>query len=311
MINSNSIKEQYFAFIRNRNIEIFCPFITYSILEKIIDHSNSISRIETRWRLSDFADGFADLKIYELCKENNIHFYINPRVHLKATINESGFVFLSSANITEKGLNYNQGDRYNYELSSIEKVTKNKEMIYFESIVQDSIFVNDDIFEDIKEKVELLENGIVKDVDEFGFNYGKDYYISQLPQTYNPEILYSYYDDQLDMKFENLDYQRAIHDLSIYQVEQNLTREDFYTALRSAFLKHPFIVGLLAEVEKNGFIYFGRVKEWIHNNCLDVPVPKRRELTETVQVLYKWIEVLGGQTYIIDRPHHSQRIRVL
>ena len=54
------------------------------------------------------------------------------------------------------------------------------------------------------------------------------------------------------------------------------------------------------------------MKEWVQDNCTDVPVPSRRELTGNVQVLLEWFVALGDGRYVVDVPGaHSQRIRKL
>jgi len=310
LINSNRIKSSYFNFIKYNNIEIFCPFITCKVVEKIIEKSANISRIITRWRLSDFQQGYADLELYNLCQENRINLYINPRVHLKATIRNRINVFVSSANLTNSGLNFVSEDSHNYELSSIINVNGIQDLIYFEKIVQDSIYVNEEVFKIIKKGVEDLENNIITEPEDVSFMADNAYYISQLPQSATPSLLYEYYNDSVE-KYLREDYDCAIHDLSIYNVSEGLTYHKFKDELAESFFNHPFISGLIGEVKKDGYIYFGRVKLWIQNNCLDVPVPNRRELTENTQVLYKWIEELGEGKYEVDRPNHSQRIKII
>ena len=55
-------------------------------------------------------------------------------------------------------------------------------------------------------------------------------------------------------------------------------------------------------------MYFGEVKAFIHNNCSNVPLPRRWEITENIQILYRWIVKLGNGKYGIDTPNHSERL---
>ena len=310
LINSNTIKPSYFNFIKSDSIEIFCPFITTDIIREIVDKSLDITRIITRWKLSDFEEGYADLDLYDLCQLNNIDLYINPRVHLKAAIRNRNHVFISSANITGKGLNFVTDDIHNYELSSVISIKGIQDLIYFEKIVQDSVYVSESVFEEIKKEVENLDHNRVSEPEELYNMEDKAYYISKLPQSSSLSLLFEYYNETVK-DYSDEDYNCAVHDLSIFDVSEGLNYEEFIEELSQSFFNHPFINGLIGEVKKDGYIYFGRVKEWIQNNCLDVPVPNRRELTGNVKVLYKWIEVLGKGKFEVDRPHHSQRIKVL
>ena len=99
-----------------------------------------------------------------------------------------------------------------------------------------------------------------------------------------------------------------IHDLVNYDIDPGLGDEDFLQILTAAFFVHPFIQKIDEFISPEA--YFGRIKEWIQNNCTDVPVPSRRELTGNVQVLLEWFVALGDGSYMVDvSGRHSQRIR--
>ena len=100
----------------------------------------------------------------------------------------------------------------------------------------------------------------------------------------------------------------VIHDLVNYDIDSGLGDKEFMQNLTAAFFAHPFIQRIDEFISPEA--YFGRIKEWIQNNCTDVPVPSRRELTGNVQVLLKWFVVLGDGNYVVDVPGaRSERIR--
>ena len=92
----------------------------------------------------------------------------------------------------------------------------------------------------------------------------------------------------------------------LYDIPMGLDRARFFTLVKERFVTSKFISKLFEFVEKEK--YFGQVKEWIQNNCTDVPVPSRRSLTGNIQVLYRWIADLCSDRFAIDRPQYSQRI---
>lgn len=310
LISSDKIKDSYFAFLKNQQVEIFCPFIKYEAFKTILEYQPSISRVISRWDPREISNGASDIEVYQLCKEYGIDFYINKRIHLKATIKDRDSVFHSSANLTQRGLNLRQADSHNHELSTIIKIQKFNDLVLFENIVQESIFVTDEIYRMMSEY--LSNNDYrVNEVDPFPeFEKMSKYYISQLPSSTSPQILFDIYSDKSE-NYSKTEIDCAVHDLAIFKVSEGLNSENFYIELKKSFFSHPFIEGLMKEVETEGFIYFGRVKQWLQNNCEDVPIPKRRELTEITQILYTWIGALGDDKYIIERPNHSQRIRVI
>ena len=99
----------------------------------------------------------------------------------------------------------------------------------------------------------------------------------------------------------------AFHDIVNYSILLGLFADEFRIKLKEAFFKHPFIIKMDGFIE-NGE-RFGSIKVRIQNNCVDVPVPSRRELTANVQALLKWFENLRDGLYVVDvLDRHSQRI---
>ena len=94
-----------------------------------------------------------------------------------------------------------------------------------------------------------------------------------------------------------------------YEIELGLTKEEFTEKLKIQFFAHPFTKKIEEFIDPEA--YFGRIKEWVQNNCTDVPVPSRRELTGNVQVLYDWLVKLSDGKYAVDRPNHSERIYIV
>ena len=66
----------------------------------------------------------------------------------------------------------------------------------------------------------------------------------------------------------------------------------------------------MQNLESTGEIYFGTAKDWVHKNCADVPTPRKFEITENIQILYRWIVKLGNGKYIVDRPNYSERLSI-
>ncbi|HRI31126.1 MAG TPA: hypothetical protein PLQ21_06315, partial [Candidatus Kapabacteria bacterium] len=90
-----------------------------------------------------------------------------------------------------------------------------------------------------------------------------------------------------------------------------LTSTEFRQRLSEAFFSHKFIKNFLDNLEESGEVYFGTAKDWIHRNCADVPTPRRWEITENIQILYRWIVKLGNGKYNVDRPRYSERLYIV
>ena len=55
----------------------------------------------------------------------------------------------------------------------------------------------------------------------------------------------------------------------------NKVDEDFINNYIFSFFTHPFIIKIDEFIEHGA--HFGAIKEWIQKNCVDVPVPTRRD----------------------------------
>ena len=83
-------------------------------------------------------------------------------------------------------------------------------------------------------------------------------------------------------------------------------------ALTTAFFEQKFIKAFLENLQSTNEIYFGKAKIWIQANCANVPLPRRWEITENIQILYRWFVELGNGKYAIDVPGaHSERLRIV
>jgi len=116
-------------------------------------------------------------------------------------------------------------------------------------------------------------------------------------------MLYRIYEDK---EFVNeIELNSVLHDLAIYKIPLGLPSIEFRQRLSEAFFSHKFIKNFLDNLESTNEIYFGSAKEWIHRHCADVPTPRKWEITENIQILYRWIVKLCNGKYKIDRPNYS------
>ena len=312
------IKSPLFTEIRNylfnvkekEQIILYIPFIKIKIFAKLVENiSNQITLITT-WNTNDLVTGSSDLELYRWCKENGHFLYIHNKIHLKVYSVNLDSAIIASANISHNGLE----DGGNYEIGVfVEKLT-NQDRMYLEKIKKDAHFVDDDVYKqylenyekckkDVPEKIKFKQPTIIPK---------KDYFLkSSLPMTRDVDNLIDGYlkiNSGLEPSNNSEIVACIYHDLANYNMDIGLSEEEFIVKLKIKFFSHPFTKKIDEFI--NPEAYFGRIKEWVQENCTDVPLPKRWELTENVQALYDWFEKLGDGKYIIDIPgQHSQRIR--
>lgn len=288
---------------------LISPYIKKDALEYLLEGLSPHLKVTiiTTWDLDDIVRGGSDLSIYPYCKEHEYDLYLNPKIHLKVICSDFKTCIFGSANFTQRGLALN--DQYNYEIFSESTVVNKETSLYFNRILYESTIVTDDIHAWYLEKVascpkiQRIKN---ETCPASRVESEKNFLISSLPMTPTPQILYDLYRSNYHSGEEEA-IECAIHDVVIYNIPIGLSEAKFYEYLKKTFFQHPFIMALLHFIGTEK--YFGAVKEWIQNNCTDVPVPSRRDLTGNIQVLYRWICTLSEGEYVMDIPKaYSQRI---
>ena len=310
------IKSPLFTEIRNYLIRakqedqifIFVPYIKTKILEELLEGIENKITVITTWHINDLIRGSSELELYDFCKKRGIYLYINQDIHLKVYSVNLNTGIIASGNISDRGLM--KEDRF--EAGIISGKFSVGDRSYLQNIKNKAEFVNEQVFqkylkryEECKEKAHPIND--FKDPPSIPKK--EDFLISALPMTKNIDELIKGYIKMNSQKVpsDNQEIMDCIyHDLTNYNIEQGLSKEEFIAKLKVEFFAHPFTQKIDEFIDPEA--YFGRVKEWIQNNCTNVPIPSRRELTGNVQVLYEWFVKLGDGKYAMDTPNHSQRL---
>lgn len=296
----------------SQTLFIFSPYIKLPTLKALIDGHENVKAVFVRWETKDLILEASDLEIYPYLKSKGIALYRNSRLHLKAYLDQYKRCFLTTANISSRALNLPDYSAYNYELGTIVEELAIEDRLYFSIIESESILITDNIYQQIIEQIPEKKKEF-PDEDEFSIKIeapDKDFLISALPMTYSIETLFRIYEDQ--EYINEVEVNCALHDLAIYGIPLGLPSAEFRQKLSAAFFSHPFINAFLKNLDVTGEIYFGAAKGWIHKNCTDVPTPRKWEITQNIQILYRWIEKLGGGKYKVDVPYsRSERLRAI
>ncbi len=294
----------------NETIFLFVPYVRTKVLEKLLDGVKNRAVLVTTWKPRDIQFGSSEISLYPFCRERGIALYVSRNMHLKVYSVGLSSAILATGNVSQSGLLLGG----NYEAGTLIEPLTNEDRLFFEKIRREARLVDDKMHEELKEwseknKADLPEEASLDDIVS---EPKSDYFlISALPMTKSVEDLASGYRRICYGKSPSDDPETTaciFHDLANYDIETGMSKEAFVTELGKRFFAHPFINRIDEFISPEA--YFGRIKEWIQDNCTDVPVPSRRELTGNVQVLLEWFVVLGDGKYAIDIPGaRSQRIR--
>ena len=294
----------------SENLFIFSAYIKLETLKALLDGQENVKAVFVRWETKDLILGASDLEIYPYLKEKGITLFRNPRLHLKAYLDDYKKCFLTSSNISSRALNLPPYSKYNYEIGTVVENLGIEDRLYFSIIESESILITDNIYKQLSEQLPEKKKEF-PDEEEFHFKFeapDKDFLISSLPMTYSVETLFRIYEDKEFVS--DVELNCVLHDLAIYQIPLGLPSNEFREKLSSAFFSHRFIKGFLENLETTSEIYFGTAKEWVHKNCADVPTPRKWEITENIQILYRWLVKLGDGKYEADRPNYSERLSI-
>ena len=286
------------------------PYIKTKILSELLDGLQNRVVIITTWKPLDIQLGSSDLSLYPYCRKHEIALYVNRDLHLKVYSASLDSAILATGNVSHRGLMPGG----NHEAGTLLEYLTNEDRLFFERIRRESRLVNDAMYEKLKRWIEANPADSPNPIDlEDVVPVPKkdDFLISALPMTCSVDDLVSGYTRMSSdsTPSDNPEVAACIfHDLANYGIEPGLSKREFRQVLSKKFFAHPFIRKIDEFISPEA--YFGQIKEWIQNNCTDVPVPSRRELTGNVQVLLEWFVELGDGAYIVDVPGaRSQRIR--
>ena len=300
---------------KSEEISVFSAYVRTEQLKEL-NRENKINRIIVRWEIRDLHQGASDLDLYQYCKNNKIALYRNTRIHLKCLLNNRDEIFLGSANVTGRGI----GEReniFNFELNSLSKEADFYDVLYLDKIVSKSEYVTEELFQEIKSKVESLEDFKNQEeeyqkVDIMTKKKESDYFlISELPMYRDVKGLYQAAKN-ID-ELSPLDRRCVSHDLATYDLSISKNEEQFYSDLKQVFNSHKFIVGLKTRIKEDSrgerSLHYGGVVRWITENTTTVPTPISWELKkqQVVNILYEWICFLDSD-FVVERPGHSEII---
>ncbi|MDH4200119.1 MAG: hypothetical protein OEV66_07035 [Spirochaetia bacterium] len=140
-------------FNRSSIIVAFSPYIKHRTISELLKTRNSKDEFSviTTWKPHDILNGYSDLEVYETIKEKGGRLFINNRIHLKAFIEYGKDALVGSNNITHAGLGISEN--FNHE-AAVKINLDLDDNIYFDSIIEDSILVNDQVYSSVKTQLQ-------------------------------------------------------------------------------------------------------------------------------------------------------------
>ena len=287
---------------------LFVPYIKTTILEKLLEGIPNRIVVVTTWEPRDILSGSSDLSLYPFCQRHDIALYVSQGLHLKMYSVGLASAILATGNVSRRGLMPDG----NHEAGVLVESISASDRMFLEGIRHGSRLVDNAMYEALEKWHDdnKIDTEYPKLNDIVPERRKDDFLISALPMTRTVDLLTECYMrlSARGVPSEDEEVTACVyHDLVNYGIGTGLTGDVFRRILSAKFFAHPFIARIDKIISPEA--YFGEMKEWVQNNCADVPVPSRRELTGNVQVLYDWFASLGNGRYVVDVPgKRSQRL---
>lgn len=286
------------AFITKRGIEWF---------ENQIKSKNIKCTIIVRWKGSDLLSGVSDLVSYKIAKKNGWQLKILDDLHAKIICIDRKYLFIGSPNLTGHGMSLVPAA--NKEIGVCVSPVE-ADINTINSLVNESIEVNDEIFKFLNEWLEGKTP--LKKVDTIEFP-------EHLKKLLSPQINnlwthnFPFAEPQNVCKISISEATKfELHDLEIFNL-LNCRQEDRKDVLKENFRKSKVFFWLEKKLkERKKGIFFGELSSLIHNALYDDPRPFRREVKDLQKNLYNYIKYLNYDDIKISVPFkHSEKIELV
>jgi hypothetical protein len=258
-------------------------------------------RILVRWQLGDLLAGASDLHAYEVARDAGLDFAVRHDFHGKVfSIPERGLL-VGSANATLSGLGMRGGA--NEEVCTVVPgLPANLGLI--DGLFAGAVRIDDELFSAIRTAVLATPSDSKEPAvwpPHLMAQLERPHTIERLlveeclwstPQTFEDCVIGMHERDRLLLGLPTLP-------ISI-------------EAARRSFQSTSMYKWLLQRLQKaSGEMYFGALSEALQGSLLDNADVRRRDAKIMLQNLLTWCEVMPNTRVVVDRPRHSQRVRIV
>jgi hypothetical protein len=259
-----------------------------------------------RWQAQDLLNGASDLDLYPVCRERGINLLLKLDLHAKVYAVPPAGIGVGSTNATASGLGF--GSNPNAEMNTLVTCTEeNLRLVH--SQFTGATPIGEELYERMRLELKDMRLSMVSSPQ-----WSPDIMSHLQPLTPPVSLL-------VDECFLTdgrwwsqgsavvLDA-AAEHDLQLLGVSSS----DIHQSELQSALWRTKCVRWLAEQLRRAHgqeMYFGAVTGALHDALLDDPGPRRSEVKSLLKNLLSWVQLAGLPEVSVDRPNHSQRVRLV
>lgn len=284
-------------------VSLCSAFLRSEALRTLYPSENSpqSGRVLARWRLGDLLSGASDLDAYPVARRLGFAFYIRQDFHGKVFSIPGSGVIVGSANATLSGFGLKESA--NSEVCTLVPDSEANQAL-LDEIFDGAIEVTDALFQEISTVVGSAAKNATEELEWPSELLDRLQNLEFSGRLLLSECFVSTPVFDATGALSGLD-ERDLHLLGINGVDLN------FDALRHAFKTTRIFRWLVHALKSSGGeLYFGSLTESLHSTLLDDPVVYRRDVKIVLQTLLQWCQLLGDVGVLVDRPNHSQRVRL-
>ena len=258
-------------------------------------------RILVRWQLGDFLAGASDLNSYTVAKDLGFKLFIRQDFHGKVFSVPGVGVVVGSANATLAGFGLKEDG--NAEVCTLVPPLDSN-AIFINGLFKGAVEVDDVLFTDISNALHDIPLGNKEYV-----NWPEDLMNKLQVQHWENRFLTS----ECLVSIPSIDGAGLFRiteesDQKLLGAHNMPTPRHAVANMFKALKVHCWFIEKLRQT--GGEMYFGSATLELHNALLDDPGAYRSEVKILLQILLSWYQLLPECGILIDRPNHSQRIRL-
>ncbi|MGB8508923.1 MAG: phospholipase D-like domain-containing protein [Pyrinomonadaceae bacterium] len=298
----------------HRSVSLVSAFITVAGIEWVLEHlapSVTCLRVMARWHCADLVGGASDLEVCKILHARGAPFYILPDLHAKITLVDDKALLLGSANITNSGLRLVPGGNREIGIS----ITPTLEDIQaVDALYAEAVEVSPDLYKEFLKYVEQLKEVTPPrmkpkwpaEILAKLIRGPERLWVAELLWCDSPsKLMSSIYEATSDV-------QAIQHDLALLGIDKYMSEQLSENDLRVGFLKSRVWQWLVTRLRDTADreLYFGALTSLLHDALLDDPKPYRQDVKSLVVNLVTWVAEVRQPSISVDRPRHSQRLRL-
>jgi hypothetical protein len=274
-------------------ISAFCKENVVDFIEKRLNKNVKTKKLLVRFTLDDILTKVTDFSLYNYCKNNKWDMFIQFNLHAKTYIFDKKRCIIGSANLTNRGTGISTYS--NIEISSLDNIEES-DMVKIDNLFDRSIKMTDKIYELMIENVNSIQDDEIDRII-----------------TWNNKIL-SFFDETIVALFPFelplKEYHENIDNTSTDFIDiGNINDKELIKELFRSCKAYNWIKQVLQTQEAHE-IYFGNLTAKLHEIMVAEPPAYRKDVKTLLANLLTWIENLASDEIVIDRPNHSERIRL-